>query len=306
MQEKTIDKIRLGILRGGQGDHYESSLERGGHILSHIFENLSHKIKLTDILIDTDGVWHQNGLPIRPIDLIHNIDAVWNLGHSNISNVLNSLAIPNISENPFHSLLKDNRVMMKEHFKESVLNIPKHIILPVYQKDIDGPKENYATKKAKQVFEKFSSPWIVRAFSRDKNVGVHVANNFEELVNAIEDVSSHGESILVEELISGQSASVHGVAGFRGEDLYTFPILGFSKEDKEEILNLSKKIYKEYFHDARYTRLDFIVHKTKGVYLVNVDFSPDFKENSNFLKACESVGAKASHVIEHLIENAVK
>ena len=57
---------RVGILRGGPlprrnelwpreggtGNDYYSSLEKGGEIISHIFENLGEKYKTFDILVD--------------------------------------------------------------------------------------------------------------------------------------------------------------------------------------------------------------------------------------------------------------
>ena len=38
------------------------------------------------------------------------------------------------------------------------INMPKHIVFPVYQEDFDGPKEKYAEKKAGEVFQKFGPP----------------------------------------------------------------------------------------------------------------------------------------------------
>ena len=34
------NKIRVGILRGGEGEHHFISLRKGGDIISHIFENI--------------------------------------------------------------------------------------------------------------------------------------------------------------------------------------------------------------------------------------------------------------------------
>jgi len=45
-------KIKVGILRGGTGEHYASSLREGGNIISHIFENLSDKYRTVDINIE--------------------------------------------------------------------------------------------------------------------------------------------------------------------------------------------------------------------------------------------------------------
>jgi len=59
-------KKRVGILRGGLKEHYSSSLRKGGEIISYISENLADKYKPYDILVDKDGKWHLNGVPIDP------------------------------------------------------------------------------------------------------------------------------------------------------------------------------------------------------------------------------------------------
>ena len=79
MPEVRDEKLkRVGVLRGGEGKHYTSSLQKGGEIISHIFESLSDKYKVFDILIDKDNKWHLNGVPIVPADLLHRVDVVWN------------------------------------------------------------------------------------------------------------------------------------------------------------------------------------------------------------------------------------
>ena len=43
------------------------------------------------------------------------------------------------------------------------VQMPRSMVLPVYQKDFDGPRERYAIKKAKEVHEKFGAPWMVKS-----------------------------------------------------------------------------------------------------------------------------------------------
>ena len=81
-------------MRGGTDEKYASSLQRGGDVILHVHEHLADKYRPVDILIDRDGVWHMNGLPIIPGDLIHKVDVIWNTAHSQISAVLKSLGIP--------------------------------------------------------------------------------------------------------------------------------------------------------------------------------------------------------------------
>ena len=97
-----INKIKVGILRGGTGNHHAISVRRGGDIISHIFENLSEKYKVVDILIDKEGIWHLNGIPTKPADLVRKIDVVWDTSeHPSSSITLDNFSIPNVGRGYF-------------------------------------------------------------------------------------------------------------------------------------------------------------------------------------------------------------
>ena len=300
-------KKRIGIIRGGDKEHYASSLEKGGDIILYIFENFTHKYKPVDILIDKDYVWHLNGLPINPADLMNRVDVVWNTSHPSFSNVVESLSIPNLGLNPFSKTLSSSKEMLKNHMNKIGFRMPRSIVLPVYQRDFDGPQERYSIKKAKEVFEKFPSPWIVRSFTDNPNMGIHLAKTFGELAGAIEDGLQHGTSILVEEFIRGNIASVHSLSKFRGEDVYVFPPLNIfgeiSHAEKEKLAQIVKELHK-HIGAKHYLKSSFILSGRGQVYLTHIDATPDLKAGSYFSKACESVGTKMFHVVEHMLEQA--
>lgn len=300
---KFMDLKRVGILRGGQKDNYENSLKKGGELISFIFENLSNKYKPVDILVDLEGIWHIGGLPVKPADLMHRVDVVWNASHPSFSKILEDLSIPHVGQDNFSSAVGKSRDMLQKHMKDIGVKMPRHILLPPYQEDFDGPRNEYSIKKAKEVFEKFSSPWIVRSFNADPDVGVHLAKTFPELIEAIEDISKHRDTILVEEFISGKNAFMHSVPGFRGEDIYVFPAGKFSKDEKERLHNLAKNIH-EQIGARYYLKSNFVLNPKKGIYLTSVEFFPEIKKNSHFNRACDSVGAKMDHVLEHILDRA--
>lgn len=299
---------RVGILRGGTGEDYASSLRRGGDIIFHIQENLGDKYKTFDILIDRDGVWHLNGMPIVPADLIHKVDIVWNTTHPSITENLKNLSIPNVGINSFSHTILNSREMLREHMKKLGVDMPRHIVIPLYQKDFDGPRERYSIKKAKEVFEKFSSPWIVKSFTPDASMGIHLAKTFDDLVGAIEDGVKHQKSILVEEFISGRVASMHSVPRFRQEDIYNFPLGNsfgnFTAEEKDKLHQLVKGLH-HHIGASHYMKSDFVMNKRGKVYLLGVDLSPDLRPDSHFSQVCELVGAKPHHVMGHILEQAI-
>lgn len=299
---------RVGILRGGTGEHYAHSLKRGGDIILHIHENLADKYKPVDILIDKDHMWHVGGVPVTPSDLVHKVDIVWNTTHPSFANILGSLSIPNISATAFSSTLQTSKEMLREHMKKIGVSMPRSLVLPLYKEDIDGPREKYAIKKAKEVFEKFGSPWIVKSFTPDANMGIHLAKTFNELVSGIEDGVKHGKSILVEEFITGKVASMHSVPGFRGEETYIFPPVNvygeFSGPEKEKLCALVKDLHK-HIGAKHYLKSNFLVNSRGKVYLLDCDFTPNLKPQSHFSEACERVGVKMHHVVRHILDQVV-
>lgn len=301
-------KIRVGILRGGDREYYIPSLVRGGDIISYITENLSDKYKTLDILIDKDYVWHLNGLPLNPAELMNKVDVVWNTSHPSFSNILDSLSIVNINNGSFLGILEKNIDLLRKHIKSIGLTMPRSIVLPLYQKDFDGPRDKYAIKKAREIFEKFGSPWMVKSLTLDKNMGIHLAKTFNELVSAIEDGVKHQKSIIIEEFISGKVATVHSLPHFREQDLYTFPLYNsygdISLLEKEKLINFTKDLH-HHLGVKHYLKSDFVLSKSGKVYLLGIDGMPNLKPDSHFSQVCESVGAKAHHIIEHILQSVL-
>lgn len=290
--------MRIGVLRGGggenQNENYENSLREGGDFISYVFENLPSSYDTVDILIDKNGVWHTGGLSILPAQLLNKVDIVWNFSHPSMGVVLENFSIPVVGTSIFSSLLENNRANLEQHLKDIGVNMPRHIILPLYQEDFDGPRERYAIKKAKEVHEKFAGPWMLKPLTPNSDMAVHVATTFPELVDAMEDGASHGGSVIVEELITGKNVEAHTVSGYRGEEVYAFP---------SSLSELAKKLH-VHLGAKHYLNSNFILHPSGRVYLSNLNFSPNLKENSSFHKSCELVGAGPSHIIEHLLEQA--
>ncbi len=315
--EETKTKKRVGVLRGGDGDHYDTSLRQGGEVISHIHENLGSNWKVFDILIDKDNVWHLNGMPVEPAKLSEKVDVVWNASHHSLSNILESLFVPTVGPKSFSGALSESRKMLEKHMKEIGVKMPRHILLPAYLEDIDGPKDKYIIKKAREVFEKFGAPWVVKSFTLEKTMGIHLAKTYPQLIEAIADGVNHGKSILIEEFIIGKVASTHSVAGFRSglisrnindeqnNDIYVFPIIeSLNSEEKGQLMEYAKNIF-NHLGAEYYVQSNFVINKNRGVYLTYVNFHPDLKDLSHFEQSCDVVGAKMHHVVEHMLNRAL-
>ena len=313
---QTKDKIKVGILRGGENAYYTPSLIKGGEIISHIFDNLSEKYKVLDILIDKKGVWHLNGIPVNPADLSRKVDIIWNTSRQpSFSQLLQGLSIPSVGNESFVRVLESNREMFRSHMKNIGVRMPKSVVLSLFQEDFDlryaegfdrasGPKEEYAVRKAREIFEKFSSPWMVKYLTDDAGMGIHLAKTFPELVRAIEDGVEHNRSITVEEFITGRALGVYSINGFRREDIYVITPDKFTVAEKEKLASIVKDVHK-YLGVENFMKSDFILHPKMGFFLTNIDYLPDLREGSHFYLACEYVGAKMHHILDHILEKAI-
>ena len=300
-----MSKKKIGIVRGGTGEHYEKSLQKGGDLISYILENLYPKWTPVDVFIDQDGVWHVSGLPTLPSNLVNKVDIVWNTVPG-VSSTLDNIGIPKIETEAFHQLLEEERDRLRDHMETLNITMPRSVILSSYIAGSDGGIQEYATKKAQEVFGKFAPPWIVRSVSGKVSMGVHVAKTFPELVNAIIDGVEHRGNILVEELIPGKPASLHTLKEFRGQDIYHLPLpRSFTEAEKRIITNFGEELFKS-LGPKHYMKTDFVLSPTMGVSLLGISFTPDWRDSSHFADSCAQVGAKPVHVFENFLKRVFK
>jgi D-alanine-D-alanine ligase len=326
--------IRVGIIRGGLSGEYNISLKTGGNIISSI-RNSDLKDKYTpyDIFIDKNGVWHLNGIPISLESLRDKIDVVFNALHGDygedgkIQKDLESFNIPFTGSNSVVSRIGYNKVLAKDLFEKIGVKTPKHLLFSAYLEDLDGPRNFYAIKKAKEVIKRIPPPWIVKPVSGGSSMGIFVCKDFVDLVKAFENGVNEKTSVIVEELITGKEASVVAIDNFRNNDIYICPPVeirlpndkdffdfdskyvkvsdkicpaNFSFEDKIELERLAKIIHRN-MKVEHYSNYDFIIHPKRGIYILEVNTLPGLTENSILPKALDSVGVSLSEFIDHII-----
>ena len=62
-----MQKIRVGVLRGGPSREYDISLKTGSSVLRNLPEE---KYDANDIFISKKGEWHFRGMPFEPKKII--------------------------------------------------------------------------------------------------------------------------------------------------------------------------------------------------------------------------------------------
>lgn len=329
--------LKVGVVRGGISGEYKVSLASGAQVLSHLrSDKMKDKYKAIDIFIDQEGVWHINGIPTPIEKIVRKIDVAINALHGDfgedgkIQQIFEEWHIPYTGSGPFSSAIGYNKFLTKQEFAKLGINTPRHILFPVYQEDFDGPREEYAVKKAKEVWERLPPPWIVKPLTGGSSMGVHVCKDFKSLVLAFEVGVNEHVSVLVEEFIKGKEATVGVINNFRGQKVYALPPIeiripktsiffdnevkyngkseeicpgNFTDKEKRELERLASLIHTG-LDLSHYSRSDFIIHPKKGIYALEVNTLPGLTEESLMPKALSSVGSNLPEFIEHIIKLA--
>lgn len=329
--------IKVGVIRGGISGEYLVSLASGAQVLSHLrSELMNEKYKAIDIFIDRDGTWHVNGIPTTIDKLIHKVDVIINALHGDygedgkVQQLLEQHRIPYTGSGPLSSAIGYNKFLSKQEFAKLGINTPRHILFPAYQEDFDGPKDEYASIKAREVWERLPPPWIVKPLTGGSSMGVHVCKSFPALVSAFQAGVNEHVSVLVEEFIKGREATVGVINNFRNQSVYALPPIeiripktshffdnevkyngqseeicpgNFSYEEKRELERLASLIHSGLDLD-HYSRSDFIIHPKKGIYALEVNTLPGLTDQSLMPKALHAVGSTMPEFIEHIINLA--
>jgi D-alanine-D-alanine ligase len=329
--------IKVGVIRGGISGEYEVSLASGAQVLSHLRSDImKDKYSAVDIFIDRDGIWHINGIPTTINKVVHRVDVIINALHGDygedgkVQQELEQWNIPYTGSGPFASAIGYNKFLTKQEFLKLGINTPKHILFPAYQDDLDGPKEKYPERKAREVWERLPPPWIVKPLTGGSSMGVHACKTFQDLVDAFEEGMNEKVSVLVEEFIQGKEATVGIINNFRGKNVYSLPPIeiripktstffdnnvkyngksqeicpgNFTEEEKSELERLAALIHTG-LDLSHYSRSDFIIHPKRGIFALEVNTLPGLTGESLMPKALNAVGSSLPEFIEHIIKLA--
>lgn len=217
--------INVGVLRGGPTAEYDVSLKTGQHILNMLkAEPLSKTYQGTDIFIDREGVWHVDGAPQTPEQVLRSVDVVFNATKgsfekgSPLHSILESFSVPFVGTKGYASAITQNKPLAKKHFKDQGIKTP-------YSRELNLPQDKDLHPVALDVFRSFPMPVIVKPVGKGSSLGVSFASNFDELIEALQHARDFSDEVLVEEYLTGKEIISGFIDDFRGQNLYhIFPV----------------------------------------------------------------------------------
>lgn len=291
--------LRIGVVRGGPSSEYDLSLQTGKEVLKHLSETHSP----IDIFISRDGKWHIQGIERSPERILKTVDVVFNATHGTfgedgtIQDILSHHGVPFTGSDKYTSAISMNKWLTKDIAIKAGIKTPIHIVV----REDDSIEE-----RSNEIFNSIPHPLIIKPARSGSYLGIYVAENFSELVNALDSVlSNHGPAI-VEEFINGREVSCLVLDDFRGQDVYAFPpTIKLTRDETELVENISKQVH-QLMGLRHYSKSDFIVSPKRGVYFLEVNTSPKFTEKSPILKTISGVGVSMKDFLHHVIGLAVK
>ena len=320
-----MQKVRVGVLRGGPSNEYDISLKTGDSVLAHLSPE---KYQPIDVFIDREGVWHVRGIPIAPVRLISQVDVLFNALHGafgedgRLQCLLDTYRVPYTGSGALASALGMNKVLTRRPLSSLDIKLPRYKLFSV---------SSSLEKELLELFRTFPQPVVVKPLSGGSSIGVTVARSFNALKEGVAAAFEHSPQVLVEEYISGREATCGIVENFRDETHYALPPVeimppasstffdyqakyggecreecpgNFTRTEKAELARLSRLVH-ETLGLRHYSRSDFIL-SSRGIYFLEVNTLPGLTTQSLLPKALETIGCSYPQFLDHVITQALE
>ncbi len=320
-----MHKRRIGVLRGGPSSEYDISLQTGKSVLDNLSEESYIPI---DITVHQDGRWHVEGIEQRPEQVFSKIDLLFNALHGHygedgkLQRLLEIHGVPYTGSGSLASALGMHKHLTKDIFKKQGIKTPLYTLVREGE-DI--------SVRARDIWRTFPHPAIVKPASAGSSLGIGVTDSYDMLVDALIDARTYSDIVIVEEYIDGREATAGVIEDFRGQRTYALPpaeiILPadklffdydtkyvhichdicpgrFSQSEKRELQEIAVKVH-DVLSLRQYSRSDFIISPTRGVYLLEVNTLPSLTKESLMTKSLQSVGISLPQFLDHVINLTV-
>jgi len=317
-------KIRVGVLRGGPSTEHDVSLKTGENVLNFLPKD---KYEGVDIVLQKDGqcLFDNSPQPFQKANYF--ADVIFNALHGyfgedgKVQQILNTLNLPYTGSGALSSSIAMNKVLSRDIFEKSGLKIPRAIVVKE-----DEPLDEAAGK----IFRTMNPFWVAKPASGGSSIGVAIARNFPELVQALENAFRLDRTVIVEEYIKGREVTCGILENFRSEEHYALPVIeivppparnffdyeckydGSTREIcpasldfqlKKEIEDIARMAHKA-LGCASYSRADMIV-SPRGIYLLEINTLPGLTSESLVPKAAKAIGCEFPQLLEHIIDLAL-
>ncbi len=214
-----MNKLRVGVMRGGLGGEYHVSLRTGANVIAALPRD---KYEVHDILITNAGEWHLDGVPTTPAKLMQHVDIVFNALHGEfgedgkVQKILEIFNIPYTGSTALPSAIGMNKELAKKYFSAVGIKVPHGLVVS---------RGEEVSDVVARVGNEVRAPWVIKPLSGGSSVGLSLAHTPGELVSAIERALAYSEKALIEEYVRGREITLGVVDSASGVGSYATPPL---------------------------------------------------------------------------------
>lgn len=321
-----MNKIRVGILRGGLSDEYKISLWTGATVLENIDTDRFEPI---DIIIARNGEWLVNGRVFLPEHILMSIDVIFNALHGfygedgTVQRLLDRHSVPYTGSKAYASGIAMNKILTKEHLRDTDIKMSEHI-------RVTRDSLYNIGSISERILDTFGPEYVIKPISSGSSVGTMMVKNPHLLKQALSDSLEKFEEVMVEVRIPGREATCGVVERFRDQTMYALPPIEivpplsadffsndvkysgtteeicpsrFDYSTKKEIERIAQLVHRT-LNLAQYSRSDFIVAHD-DIYFLEVNTLPALTKESLLPKAIIAVGSSYKEFITHLLTDAL-
>lgn len=321
------EKSRIAVLRGGPSEEYDVSLETGKGVLVALSKK---PYTVEDIIISKNGEWLKHGVVKNPKDALAATDVVFIALHGaygedgTVQRLLENLSIPYTGSRPYPSAIAMNKLLTKEHLKESGIKMAPHM-------RVTRDSASNIARIVHTIVDLFGPEYVVKPIASGSSIGIEMANSPSTLAAALEKLFVNYDDILVEKRIRGREATCGVLENFRGERVYRLPTIEivppahtdyfaadvkytgeteeicpgrFSSEEKKKLEEFAERVHTA-LGLSQYSRSDFIL-VDGDIFFLEVNTLAGLTENSLVPKSLAAVGCSYEDFIEHLLTDALR
>jgi D-alanine-D-alanine ligase len=314
---------RIGVFYGGPSSEHDVSIESARAILNQ-FPKGFYPIP---IYVTKERNWIFNDILLEPENVLHSIDLALNAMHGEygedgeIQEIWEKFQIPYTGSRPFPSRLAMNKALTKEFLKKEGINTPVYKVIK---------KDTLSSKELLEIFRSLPLPVIIKPLSLGSSVGISLADNFFDFEAGLNYVFGLTNMALIEEYIQGREATCAVLENWQGERVrallpveiippphkkffdYEAKYTGisqekcpgdFTDEEAKKIMDMSERAHKA-LGLRHYSRSDFIIHPTRGIFFIEVNTLPGLTNESLLPKSLATYGYSLTWFIEHIINLA--
>lgn len=309
IMDKTISVV---VICGGISTEREVSLRSGNAVYNGLIEAGFKNVKLFELNEENIGELLNQKIDIAYLAL-HGKGGE----DGKIQSFLELTGIPYTGPGVQASVLCMNKILTKMVLSSANIPTAKYIVINKHE----IADESCAVER---IIKEIGIPAVVKAPSQGSSIGVTIVKEKSQIMVALQEAAKYDDDILVERFLNGTEVTLPIIGNDILQVLPEIEITSerefydykakytnglchhiiparITTEDRKKIREYGEKAYKA-LGCVGSSRIDFIIDKTEGPKVVEINTIPGMTQMSLFPDSANSVGISFSELVTKIVE----